>query len=59
MTLNDPVMWGWLYGSVGKGYGRYNNPTIIFQTDLFKNLGLIYGSYGVISCLVVILDGLI
>ena len=58
MTCNDPFMWGWSYGSDGMDTSRYNPITLIFQIDSFKNLGLIYGSYGVISCLVVIWKGL-
>ncbi len=50
MTLNDPVLMGlsiWVIDMVP--VGMYNPNTLITQIDSYKNLGLIYGSYGVIS----------
>jgi|LauGreDrversion4_1035100.scaffolds.fasta_scaffold953795_1 hypothetical protein len=51
MTSNDRVLMGlsiWVMGMVP--VGMYNPNTLITQIDSYKNLGLIYGSYCIISC---------
>ncbi len=51
MTSNDRVLMGlsiWVMDMVP--VGMYNLITLITQIDSSKNLGLIYGSYGVIFC---------